>query len=268
MQLARRRVLITGASRGIGRALAEGFAESGASVALVARSEGPLRELAARLGGTAHTADLTDPTAAASLVRRVEDEAGAVDVLVNNAGVSHIEYFLRQTPEQIEQIYQLNLLAPVRLCRELLPRMIERGRGHVVNVSSLAAVMVTPGLVHYGSSKAGLSHYTAGLRQELRGLPVGVTLVELGSVPTEMDDQTRDWAPMRAFLERQRRGDKPARDDRVPIETVVRSVVEAVQHGRPHVRLPRALALLSMLTESPRRVSSWIFRNVDARGSD
>jgi short-subunit dehydrogenase len=186
-----------------------------------------------------------------------------VDVLVNNAGISHIGYFLHQSAEQIEQIYQVNLLAPVRLCRELLPRMIERGRGHVVNVSSLAAVISTPGLVHYGSSKSGLSHYTAGLRQELRGLPIGVTLVELGSVPTELDDQTRDWEPMRSFLERQGRG---RRDDRVPLETVVGAVVDAVRRDQPHVRLPRMLAPLAMLAESPRRISRWLFRSVDARG--
>jgi short-subunit dehydrogenase len=259
MELADRRVLVTGASRGIGRALAEGFAAAGAHVAVVARSEGPLKELAERLGGTAHAADLTDPVATVTLARRVEDEAGPVDVLVNNAGISHIGYFLSQSAEQI---YQVNLMAPVRLCRELLPRMIERGRGHVVNVSSLAGVISTPGLVHYGSSKAGLSHYTAGLRQELHGLPIGVTLVELGSVPTELDDQTRDWEPMRAFLARQRRGG----DDRVPLEAVVSAVVEAVRKDEPHVRLPRALAPLAMLSESPRRISRWLFRNVDARG--
>jgi short-subunit dehydrogenase len=264
LELADRRVMVTGASRGIGRALAEGFAAAGARLALVARSEGPLRELAERLGGTAHAADLTDPIATVSLARRIEDEAGPVDVLVNNAGISHIGYFLHQSAEQIEQIYQVNLLAPVRLCRELLPRMIERGRGHVVNVSSLAAVISTPGLVHYGSSKAGLSHYTAGLRQELRGLPIGVTLVELGSVPTELDDQTRDWEPMRSFLERQGRGKQP-RDDRVPLETVVGAVVDAVRRDESHVRLPRALAPLAMLAESPRRISRWIFRHVDAR---
>jgi short-subunit dehydrogenase len=265
LELADRRVMVTGASRGIGRALAEGFAAAGARLALVARSEGPLRELAERLGGTAHAADLTDPIATVSLARRIEDEAGPVDVLVNNAGISHIGYFLHQSAEQIEQIYQVNLLAPVRLCRELLPRMIERGRGHVVNVSSLAAVISTPGLVHYGSSKAGLSHYTAGLRQELRGLPIGVTLVELGSVPTELDDQTRDWEPMRSFLERQSRGKQP-REDRVPLETVVGAVVDAVQRDEPHVRLPRTLAPLAMLAESPRRISRWLFRSVDARG--
>lgn len=268
MQLAGRRVLVTGASRGIGRALAEGFAAAGARVALVARSEGPLEELAGRLGGSAHVADLTDPVATVTLARRVEDEVGPVDVLVNNAGVSHIGYFLHQSTEEIEQIYQLNLLAPVRLCRELLPRMIERGRGHVVNVSSLAGVISTPGLVHYGSSKAGLSHYTAGLRQELFGLPIGVTLVELGSVPTELDDQTRAWAPMRDFLERQRRGHQPARDDRVPLQTVVREVIAAVREDRPHVRLPRSLAPLAMLSESPRRISRWIFRSVDPRQQD
>jgi short-subunit dehydrogenase len=265
MELEGRGVLITGASRGIGCGLAEAFAAAGARVALAARSEGKVRELAERLGGTAHPVDLADPLAVRGFVARVEETAGPVDVLVNNAGLSHIDHFLEHDARTIDEIFHVNLLAPVQLCREIVPRMLERGRGHVVNVSSLAAVMTPPGLVHYGASKAGLGHYTAGLRFELRGLPIATTLVELGSVATELDDQTRAYGPMRRFLERQG-GSAGKGEDRLTVETVADAVVKAVMSERPHVRLPRSLAPLAMLAEAPRRISALVFRSVDSGG--
>src|SRR6266566_349809 len=93
MELAGKRVLITGASRGIGQALAERFTAAGARVALVARSEGPLKELADRLGGTAHPCDLCDPVELSGLIERVEADGGPIDVLVNNAGVDNVGFF-------------------------------------------------------------------------------------------------------------------------------------------------------------------------------
>src|SRR5437660_1369684 len=132
MELAGRRVLITGASRGIGQALAERFAAAGARVALVARSEGPLKELADRLGGTAHPADLSDPEQLTSLVERVEGDGGPIDVLVNNAGVDNVGFFTHVSSDDVEGLYRLNVIAPVELCRQVVPRMLDRGRGHVV----------------------------------------------------------------------------------------------------------------------------------------
>jgi short-subunit dehydrogenase len=264
MQLEGRRVLVTGASKGIGRGLAKGFAQAGAVVALVARNAAAIEALARECGGTAHPADLSDRDQVAGLIERVEREAGPIDVLVNNAGLSHIDYVLHQTPAQIDEIFATNLLAPVHLCRQAIPRMLERGAGHVVNISSIAAVLSPPGLVHYGATKAALSHYTACLRQDLRGLPIGLTVVELGSVPTDLDDQTQAYGPYRALRRRLRKSERDA-DDRVPVEVVVRAVVDAVLHDRRHVRLPRSLAPLAMLTEAPRRVSEWIFRSVDPR---
>src|SRR5438552_17574934 len=140
MELAGRRVMITGASRGIGEALAERFAAAGTRVALVARSEGPLKELAGRLGGTAHPADLADPEQVAGLVDRVEADGGPIDVLVNNAGIDTTGAFINTAPSDVEFLYRLNLVTPVELCRQLVPRMLDRGRGHIVNVSSLAGV--------------------------------------------------------------------------------------------------------------------------------
>ena len=205
MHISGRRILVTGSSRGIGRALAERFAAEGARVALVARSEGPLQELAARLGGRAYPADLNDPVAVEGLIKRIEADGGGIDILVNNAGISNVDYVLNHTAEDIEAIFRTNVLTPMHLCRQVIPSMIERGRGHIVNMSSLAAVLTPPGLVHYGASKAALSHYTAGLRQDLRGLPITLTLVQIGSVPTELDDMSRRYPPLREMIRRTER---------------------------------------------------------------
>src|SRR3954452_9711578 len=123
MELAGRRVLITGASRGIGQALAERFTAAGARVALVARSEGPLKELADRLGGTAHPTDLGDREQLLGLIERIEADGGPVDVLVNNAGVDLAGSFLPNRSDEIEFLFRVNLLAPIELCHQAIPRL-------------------------------------------------------------------------------------------------------------------------------------------------
>ncbi len=183
MQLDGKRVLITGASRGIGEALAEKFAGAGATVALVARSKDALEGVAVRLGGTAHAADLSDPAQVAGLIGRVEEEAGPVDVLVNNAGNGLPCGFTDAPDDVLRLTTEVCYLAPAELCRQAIPRMLRRGGGHVVNVSSMAGTAVAPGLVTYSAAKAALSHFTAGLRADFRGLPLGTTLVELGPDP-------------------------------------------------------------------------------------
>src|SRR6476620_7421959 len=174
MELRGKRVLITGASRGIGDALARRFAAVGAHVALVARSADAIEKLAADLGGTAHPADLADPAQVATLINKVEDEAGPVDVLVNNAGVAPTSGAIQNWPrDDLEQIYRVNLVSPAELCRQVIPRMLQRGGGHIVNVSSLAGTATFPGLTAYSSTKAGLTHFTCGLRADLKKLPIG-----------------------------------------------------------------------------------------------
>jgi short-subunit dehydrogenase len=264
MTISDKRVLITGASRGIGRALAERFAQKGARLALLARSEGPLKALADQLGGRAYVVDLTDPEAVEGLIERIESDGGGIDILVNNAGISNIDYVLNHSAADIEMIFRTNLLTPLHLCRQVIPRMIERGGGHIVNMSSLAAVMTTPGLVHYGASKAALSHFTAGLRQDLRGLPITTTLVQIGSVPTELDDMSRRYPPFRELIRRTEKSRFAGRDI-TSIETVVAAIVEAVEREKRHVRFPKPLAILPMLVEVPRRLTERMFRGIDPR---
>jgi short-subunit dehydrogenase len=138
--------------------------------------------------------------------------------------------------------------------------MLERGRGHIVNMGSVAAVVTPPGLVHYGASKAGLAHYTAGLRLELKGLPIGLTLVQIGSTDTEMDDATQAYPPYETL----RRG-RPVEKVRFPIEQVVDGVIEAVREDKPHVVLPRSLRALTSLVEIPRGVMRLAFRKASPR---
>jgi short-subunit dehydrogenase len=263
MEMHGKRVLITGASRGIGESLAQAFARAGATIALVARTQDSIRTLAAELGGTAHPADLSDPNQVATLLSRVEDEAGPVDVLVNNAGIGGIAAAFTDTPNEVlRQVTEVNYVAPAELCRQAIPRMLGRGGGHIVNVSSMAGCAVMPGTVAYSASKAALSHFTAGLRTDLRGLPIGTTLVELGPIPTDMLAETQDYEPtaksFRRFYQTRLMVD-------VRREKVADEVVQAVQKGRRHVRIPKRAALFPMLCEAPRRTTELLLTGVPHR---
>ncbi len=250
MELRGKRVLITGASRGIGESLAHAFAGAGATVALVARSKDAVETLAAELGGTAHPADLSDRTQVATLVNQVEDEAGPIDVLVNNAGVGTPADFANAPSEHLRHMTEVNYLAPAELCRQAIPRMLGRGGGHIVNVSSMADCAVFPGLVAYSASKAALSQLTAGLRADLRGLSIGTTLVELGPIPTDMLAEVESYQPT---AESFRRTYRMRLTVDVPREKVADEVVDAVRKGRRHVRIPKRAAIFPMLSEAPRR---------------
>ena len=258
-----RRVLITGASRGIGLALAEAFAGAGATVALVARSEGPLRELADRLKGTAHPTDLLEPEQVATLVQRVEDEAGPVDVVVNNAGIGTAGALWELPPGDIERTVRLNLTVPLELCAQAIPRMLRRRGGHIVNVASMAAVGLVPGLAAYAGTKAGLFHAAAGLRYDLGGLPIGVTTVLVGPVPTDMLlTGEANYAPTKRGFDRLRRlqlmPDTAA-------GTLAAAVVKGVVKDRRTVFLPRRAAAIVAAVEGPRRFTELVLTGVPRR---
>lgn len=253
------RVLITGASRGIGAALAERFAAAGARVALVARDERALQALAVRLDGRAYAADLTDADQLSGLVARVEADGGPVDVLVNNAGMEATDDFARQDAATLEALFGLNLLAPVELCRQVLPLMLSRGRGHLVNVSSLAGVVTFPGFTAYGASKAGLSHFTTGLRADLVGRPVRTTLVQLGPVGTDMLVGAKTLPATRRSFARME-GLRLIRE--LSTAEVADATVLAVQRDQPHVRLPRLASFAPRLVEVPRWLTARLLTGV------
>jgi short-subunit dehydrogenase len=261
MRLAGARVLVTGASRGIGEALARELAGRGAQVALVARSEGPLKELAAALDGVAYPTDLTDPEQVNDLIARVEAD-GPLDVVVNNAGIDEVGWFPEVEPDRLAAIVQVNLVAPMSLCRQVIPRMLERGHGHIVNVSSLAGIGVFPGLVQYSATKAGLTQFTAGLRADLKGLPVSTTLVELGPVPTEMTAGFDVYTPtVRSFS----RFDRIKLLADVPRERVAEDVADAIEKKRKHVRHPKRAILFPLTAELPRHIVEVVLKGVPHR---
>src|SRR4051812_22337690 len=257
MKLAGRRVLVTGGSRGIGAALARGITERGGSVAVVARASSDLDDVAEAIGATAYPCDLSDLAAIPRLVEEVESD-GAVDVLVNNAGVSNVGWFLDRTVGELDQVLTVNLLAPMHLCRALLPLMVDRGRGHVVNISSMAGVIAPPGLAAYGASKAGLAHFTAGLRADLRDTPLRFTTVHLGSVSTDMDEEARSYGPMRELAA------KSGGRDITAMPVFVAAVLDAIENDRDEVRVPAVMAPLAMAAELPRKVGRLIFKRAMA----
>jgi short-subunit dehydrogenase len=249
-----RRVLVTGASRGIGEALARRFAEAGATVALLARDEAAIDALAAELGGTAHPADLADPAAVAGLVDRIEADGGPLDVLVNNAALDGGGFF----PE-LDQVLHVNLVAALQLCRQVLPGMLDRGGGRIVNISSMAGVAAFPGMAAYAATKAGLSHFTEMLALDLRGLPVGTTLVELGPIPTDMLDHVDTYQPTRDAFDRAYRLGLIVD---VPRERVADEVVRAVERDRMHVRLPKRSVGYPLLTQLPRELTRFTLTGI------
>jgi uncharacterized protein len=137
--------------------------------------------------------------------------------------------------------------------------MLERGGGHIVNVSSGADCMVIPGLVTYSASKAALSHFTAGLRADFRGLPIGTTLVELGPVLTDMLTHTEDYEPTARSFERTYRFRLAIK---VAPDKVAEEIVGAVQKGRRHVRVPKRMAAFPAFVEVPRRVAEILLTGI------
>jgi short-subunit dehydrogenase len=180
-----RHVVVTGASAGLGEAFARAFAAEGCRLTLVARRRDRLEALAASLGGRAHVVawDLSEPARAADWLAGAVAVHGPVDVLVNNAGLQVVGRTHTADVEAAERTVLTNLLSPLRLAHAVLPSMLERGAGTIVNVASLAALAPTPGMTWYNAGKAGLAAASEALRGELRGTGVNVVTVYPGIIP-------------------------------------------------------------------------------------
>ena len=182
--------VVTGASSGIGEAVAIGLAQRGAKVVLTARRKDRLDVLADRIeraGGTALAirCDVTDRDQLASLPSVVHEVYGPCDVLVNNAGVPGGGEFAKLTSEQIERIIEVNVLGVMLGTRAFLPGMLKRRHGHIVNVASLAGRFATPGAAVYGASKHAVVAFSESLFYEVEDRGVLVTTVNPGFVRTE-----------------------------------------------------------------------------------
>lgn len=206
--LAGRTALVTGASRGIGLAIARELAASGARVAMLARGPEALAARAAELGGAALPVpcDVTDATAVARAVALVQRSFGAEpDVLVNNAGLFMIAPLAATEPAAFASLVNANLVGPFLLLRALLPAMRARGRGHIVTIGSVADRAIFPGNAAYAATKFGARALHEVLRSEVRGSGVRATLVSPGPTDTAMwdavdPDNTPGLTPRAAML--------------------------------------------------------------------
>ena len=178
MLLSGSRVLLTGATGGIGRALALELTAAGAHVVVSGRRAAEIEALATEIGGTALVVDLADADAPAALVAG----AGEVDVFVANAALPAAGELADFSPEQIGRALRVNLESPIVTTRLLLEPMLARGRGHVALISSLSGVAATPKASMYNATKFGLRGFGLALRQELAGTGVGVSTVLPGFI--------------------------------------------------------------------------------------
>ncbi len=181
MELAGRSTLLTGATGGLGRAIAAALAAKGAELILSGRKAEALEALAAELPGEEHRvlpADLAEPGAAEKLAA----EAGEVDILIANAGLPGTGLLTDLTPEQVTRALRVNLEAPMLMARALYPAMIEHGSGHLIFVSSLSGKVASPRSSIYSATKFGLRGFAFGLRTDLGPQGIGVSVVSPGFV--------------------------------------------------------------------------------------
>lgn len=186
--------LVTGASAGIGRAFALELARRGHDVVVVARDADRLAELADEVRAIGRTpevlaADLIDPAGLATVEARLSDATRPVDLLVNNAGFATVGPFAESDVDAEEREIRLNVLAVSRLTRAVLPQLVARGTGGVINISSIAGYQPTPGNATYGATKAFVTSFTQAVHEELRGTGVRCLVVSPGFTRTEF--QTR-----------------------------------------------------------------------------
>jgi short-subunit dehydrogenase len=178
VKLSGQRVLLTGATGGLGAAIARRLAAAGGELVLSGRRVDVLEPLADELGASVLAADLSDPAA----VEALSAAAGEVDVLVANAGIPASGRLETYSVEQIDRAVDVNLRAPIVLAHLLTPGMVARGRGHVVFVSSIAGKTATPGTSLYNATKYGLRGFSLALRADLRPFGVGVSTIFPGFI--------------------------------------------------------------------------------------
>jgi short-subunit dehydrogenase len=250
--------LITGASAGIGREFARQLAGSAGSLVLVARRIELLEELRGELTKTdpnlnvhIRAVDLSQPSAIGELCAWLESEKIAIDFLINNAGLGDRGSFATAEPQRVREMMAVNTVALTELTRALLPAMIARKRGAILNVSSSASFLPIGGLAVYAATKAYVTSFSEAIRTELRGTGVTVTALCPGPVHTEFN---------RVAARNPNRREKSGPEAiHVSAEEVARAGLQAIEHGRPLV-VPGVLMKIAMLLV--RLTPMWVLRLV------
>jgi short-subunit dehydrogenase len=246
------RVLVTGASRGIGEAIARAFAARGATLGLVARTREPLERLAQQLPGE-HAAIEADVAEADSIAGAIS-EFGDVDVLVANAGITHYRPFAELPLDEARQMNDVNWLGTIHTVRAALPRMLERGRGHIVIVSSGGGVRGFPHAAVYNGTKAAQRGFAEALRHELHGTGVSVTTVYPGEIATSLHDHEMDRMPDWYRLDR-----------RAPAGPLGEQVVEAVEKDQRELFYPPLVRMLRVVNGISPRLGDVVLRRILGR---
>ncbi len=183
--------IVTGASRGIGRAIALRLARDGRHVVAVARSQGPLDELVAEItaaGGkaTAKACDLADSAAVAGMIESVMSELGRIDILVNNAGITRDNLILRMSDDEWDDVVNTNLKAVFVACRAAARPMMKGKFGRIVNIASTSGLVGNPGQANYAAAKSGLTGLTKTIARELGGKGITANVIAPGFIQTDM----------------------------------------------------------------------------------
>ena len=249
--------IVTGASSGIGAAVAIDLARRGARVVAVARRADRLAETVAACESAgseaiAHAADVSSRSACDGVVAAANDRFGPVDILVNNAGISLRRHAARTSVEEIEEVVAVNLLGPAYLATAVLPAMLERRRGSIVNITSVAGYVPTPRESMYGATKAALSHWSHVLAIDLHGTGVHVGVVSPGPIATEIWDKDAEPATYEGKL--------------YPPELVAEAVAESIERERVHLTVPRRFGVVGALYPILQRPMRWGLRRFEERG--
>jgi uncharacterized protein len=230
-------IFITGASSGIGRRLALDLAAHGATVAGCGRSIARLKEVLKEVRRTSPSStmigcDVSDIEQVRGMVAKIIADFGKIDVLINNAGVGMRRPFIETDLAMIEEIMRVNYFGAVYCAHEVLPSMIERRHGHIVNISSGAGLIGTLNMAAYCASKFALNGWSESLYHELKPLGIHVSIVCPGPVDTDFSTRFRNSPP------------KSPPNLVIPVESVARAVMKVIETKRFEVVVPRWLALL------------------------
>jgi len=193
----KRVAIITGASRGIGKAIAEAIAQQGRHVVLVARNGDKLGEVQGiieQAGGcaTAMPCDMSDQTAVENLIEAVAEEHGRLDILVNNAGITRDNLLLRMSDEEFDEVIHMNLRSVFVACRAAMRPMMRGKWGRIVNISSVSGLVGNAGQSNYAAAKAALGGFTKSLGKEMAAKHITANIVAPGFIETDMTDSLPD----------------------------------------------------------------------------
>ena len=255
MTFKERVAIVTGASSGIGAAVALDLARRGAHVVAVARRRDRLAATIEKCRdhspeSFAHAADVSSREACTEVVKVTESRFGRVDILVNNAGISVHKHAISTSGDEVERVMAVNFFGPVHLTMAVLPGMLERAAGSIVNVTSVAGYVPNPRESAYGASKAALSRWSHGLAVDLHGTGVHVGVLSPGPIDTEiwsLDDELS----YRGRLH--------------PPEVVTAGVARMIARGLPHQTVPRRYGAVGALYPLLGRPMRWGMRRYEAR---